>query len=55
MIWGRIVSVSIVGLMIMHMSPASATEQLVIATSPSMRSCDNFRSFRATCAGRKRI
>jgi molybdate transport system substrate-binding protein len=37
MIWGRIVSVSIVGLMIMHMSPASATEQLVIATSPSMR------------------
>ena len=37
MIWGRVVSVSIIGLMIMHMSPVSATEQLVIATSPSMR------------------
>ena len=37
MIWGRFVSVSVVCVMIMQMSPASATEHLVIATSPSMR------------------
>src|SRR6478752_7949715 len=37
MIWGRCVSVSVVCVMIMQMSPASATEHLVIATSPSMR------------------